>query len=54
MWSVLVVQPEQHVDGRRGPGRPKLSWKKLTLILVNHIACHPLLTKFATCMAGVA
>ena len=34
MWSVLVVQSEQHVIYRlmsgRGAGRPKLTWKKLT------------------------
>ena len=33
MWSVLVVQSEQHVIYRlmagRGAGRPKLTWKKL-------------------------
>ena len=33
MWSILVVQSEQHdiqIDGRQGPGRHKLTYKKLT------------------------
>ena len=37
MWSILVVQSEQHVIYRLmaggeegGAGRPKLTWKKLT------------------------
>ena len=29
MWNVLVVQSEQ-LEGKRGPGRTKLTWKKLT------------------------
>ena len=36
MWSLLVVQSEQHVIHRLmaggGPGRPKLSLKKLAVI----------------------
>ena len=33
MWNAPMVQsrpPLTYVDGKRGPGRPKMTWKQLT------------------------